>query len=134
MLFIFTVAKDGGVFELNTGGIVPLKLIIPVEEEVIAFINCKVCIRVPVNVEEPLLVKDPLFVRSPSSEALLFPKLKVPLTSMKRSPAIETAPVVTVYDPFIIYKLYKVRAPVKVFEIPFKMSVLPAGINVPLLV
>ena len=39
LLLILSVANEGELVELRTGATVPLKLIMPVDEEVIAFTN-----------------------------------------------------------------------------------------------
>jgi hypothetical protein len=66
VLLMFTVANAGDEFEFSTGATVPLKLITPVDDEVIELMSWNVCTRVPVKVAVPLLTNVPLTVRSPS--------------------------------------------------------------------
>ena len=73
VLLIFKVAKSGVELEFNVGDTEPLKLITPVEVDVIAFNNRIVCADVPLKVVVPVLVSTPLLVKSPLTAALPVP-------------------------------------------------------------
>jgi hypothetical protein len=69
VLLTFRVANMGELVEFSTGETFPLKLIIPLELEVMAFKKRMVCTTVPVKVVVPLLIREPLLVRSPLTVA-----------------------------------------------------------------
>ncbi len=65
VLLMFTLANSGGVFELNIGATVPLKLTTPDDTDVMALINAIFCTALPVKVVTPSLFNIPALVKSP---------------------------------------------------------------------
>ena len=86
VLFILRVENVGGLVELRTGETVPLKLITPVEFEMIAFINRIVCTVVPEKFVIPLLMSEPLFVRLPCKVAIPLPPSNEPPETIYKVP------------------------------------------------